>query len=72
VQRWRKSQGLQATVLGPEALALEKAYIKARQAVENAKQRKAADTELATLTLKLQDAEKAYRDAIRLAKQAKT
>lgn len=72
VQKWRKSQGLQATVLSPEALALEKVYIKARQEVENAKQRKASDAEIATLVLKLQDAEKAYRDAIRLAKQVKT
>jgi len=73
VQKWRKSQGLKATILGPEALALEKAYIKARQAVENAKQRKATDTEIATLVLKMQEAEKAYRDAIRIAKeQAKT
>jgi len=69
VQKWRKSQGLKATVLGPEALALEKTYIKARQEVENAKQRKASEAEIATLTLKLQDAEKAYRDAIRLAKE---
>ena len=72
VQKWRKSQGLKSEVLTPEALILERQYIKARQELENAKAAHRPETEIAELALKLQGIEKAYREAIKRVKETKS